>query len=1072
MRAICCLLAVVGSLGAVHAETKPTAEAIELFEKKIRPVFAEHCYSCHGEKKQQAGLRLDRKAAFFKGSDGGPVVVPGDPEKSPLIKNIRHEGEYKMPPKMKLPQAVIDTVTAWVKSGAPYPDDAPGAVVADPTKTHWAFQPVKDPAPPATKTPKSQTIDRFVQAKLETKNIGISPEADKRTLLRRATHDLTGLPPSVEETERFLNDRSPQAYENLLDRLLASPAYGEHQARHWMDIARYADTKGYVFQEDRNYPYAYTYRDWLIRSFNEDVPYDQFILQQLAADKLADADKRSLAAMGFLTVGRRYLNSQPDIIDDRLDVTFRGFQALTVTCARCHDHKYDPIPTKDYYSLYGVFGSSVEPKDLPLLASPAQTAEAKAFDDELKKRETATQTVTDKLRGDYLGKLKTPAALAGYLRAARDVRGLKPADAGTLAAERKLFAVVLTGWQTYLDGRSKAADPLFGPYHAISKITDAEFAAKAPEQLAKLLQETDPKKLSPVVREAFAGKKIASWSEFCAIYGELLAKNSAGPMAKPEIAEILGDKGPLNLDERKFMRILTVAEQNQVRDLRRKADEWKAKSPAAPPRAMVMNDGPVMEPVVFVRGNPGNHGPKIPRQFVGLLQTDRKPFTQGSGRLEMAKAIASPDNPLTARVMVNRIWGHLFGQGLVRTPSDFGVRSEPPTHPELLDWVSKRFVESGWSLKKLHRLVMLSETYRQSSAVPASLAATDPENRLLGRMTRKRLAFEATRDAVLFAAGRLDRTVGGRSVELFEAPHTTRRAVYGFIDRQNLPGTLRSFDFASPDTHSPQRFVTTVPQQALFLMNSPFLTEQAKAMAARLKATEPGERINELYQLTVSRSPTAEELALAREFIMMPAAMETPAAEVWLYGQGYYNAATKKTLFTKLPHYTGTSYQGGAALPDPKLGWCVLNSLGGHAGNDQSHAVIRRWTAPKDGTVSINGELHHPSKEGDGVRGRVISSRTGQAGEWNSLGTKLETPVPALAVKKGDTIDFITDCRTNPNNDSFQWTVRVNLKSAEDSKVYDSAMDFAGPKTPVKSLGAWEQLAQVMLLGNEFAFVD
>ncbi len=1062
--------------GLIHAETKPTPEAIEFFEQKIRPVFAEHCYSCHGEKKQQAGLRLDRKAGLVKGSDGGPVVVPGDPEKSVLIKNIRHDGEAKMPPKMKMPQPAIDAVIAWVKMGAPFPEDAP-AVATDLSKTHWAFQPVKDPVVPTPKMAKPSPVDRFVQVKLEQKGGTLSPAADKRTLIRRATYDLTGLPPTPEEVDRFVNDNSPQAYEQLIDRLLESPHYGEHQARHWMDIARYADTKGYVFQEDRNYPYAYTYRDWLIRSFNEDLPYDQFIIQQLAADRVVKDDKRPLAAMGFLTVGRRYLNSQPDIIDDRLDVTFRGFQALTVTCARCHDHKYDPIPTKDYYSLYGVFGSSVEPKELPLVETPKETPEVKAFEAELQKREAATVAATTKLRTDYMTKLKTPAAIAEYLRAVRDVRGLNQANMGTLAANRKLFAIALTSWQTYLDSRARTSDPAFTLYLAIAKIPDAEFAAKAPEQLAALLRETDAKKLNPLVREAFADKKPATWAEFCTIYGDVLAKNTTPPAGKPspgqaELQAVFGDKGPLSFEDRQFMRLLTVMEQNRIRDLRRKTEEWKAKSPAAPARAMVMNDGPKMEPVVFVRGNPGNHGPRIPRQFLGLLTPDRKPFTDGSGRLEMAKAIADPNNPLTARVMVNRVWSHLFGQGLVRTPSDFGVRSDPPTHPELLDWLAKRFVESGWSIKKLHRMVMLSETYRQSSAVTPEMAKSDPENRMLGRMGRKRMTFEGMRDAVLQAAGKLDGTVGGRSVDLFATPLTPRRAVYGFVDRQNLPGTLRSFDFASPDTHSPQRFVTTVPQQALFLMNSPFIAEQAKALAKRIEATEPGERITEMYHFAVGRAPTPEELLLAKEFVASETPLDPATPDIWLYGQGSYDSAKQRTTFAKLPHFTGNAYQGSLTLPDATLGWCILNGIGGHAGNDQAHAVIRRWVAPRDGVISISGTLNHPATEGDGVRARVVSSRTGLAGEWTAHTKKLETSVAKLEVKQGDTIDFLTDCLTNPNNDSFQWSVSVTLKSGDNSQMFDSMKDFAGPKGQRPSLGAWEQLAQVLLLSNEFAFVE
>jgi hypothetical protein len=318
--------------------------------------------------------------------------------------------------------------------------------------------------------------------------------------------------------------------------------------------------------------------------------------------------------------------------------------------------------------------------------------------------------------------------------------------------------------------------------------------------------------------------------------------------------------------------VLSVKEQEQVRALRRKADEWRAKSPVAPARAMVMNEGSPTQPVVFLRGNPNNRGPQVPRQFPEVIAGPaRKPFSDGSGRLEMARIIADPKNPLTARVMVNRVWGHLFGQSLVRTPSDFGIRSDPPTHPELLDWLASRFIESGWSVKKLHRLIVLSATYRQSSIASQSLVKLDPENRLLGRMTRKRLTFEGLRDDLLQTAGRLDETVGGRSVDLFKEPFSTRRAVYGFIDRQNLPGTFRSFDLALPDTHAPQRFTTTVPQQALFLMNSPFVIEQAKALAARTKQMEPAKRVDELYRLTFARKPTEDESTAALAFIKEPA---------------------------------------------------------------------------------------------------------------------------------------------------------------------------------------------------------
>ncbi len=502
-----------------------TPEGIEFFEKHVRPLFATHCLECHGEKKQ-GGLQLDSRAAMLAGSDSGPSIAPGDPDGSLLVHAVRYQDEPKMPPEGKLPDDAIAKLETWIKMGAPWPPDS-GPVKTkadhfDTAKTHWAFQPIaKPPLPPVARVDWVQSpVDNFILARLEQQGLTPSPPADRRTILRRASFDVTGLPPTAAEVQRLVADADPDALNRELENLLASPHYGERWARHWLDVARYADSKGYVFTEDRNYPNAYKYRDWVVRSLNEDLPYDQFLIQQIAADRLPlGDDKSALAAMGFLTVGRRFLNNQNDIIDDRIDVLARGTMGLTVTCARCHDHKYDPIPSADYYSLYGVLASSVEPKE--------------------------------------------------------------PADLMTLA--------------------------------------DAE---------------------QPVT------------------------------------------------------------------------------------------------PVIFVRGNSGNRGPEVPRQFLKVLAgEDRQPFAQGSGRLELARSIASADNPLTARVIVNRIWMHYFDQPLVETPSDFGLRSDPPTHPELLDYLAASLIENNWSLKSVHRLILTSATYQQASGDRPECRAVDPENRLLWRMT-------------------------------------------------------------------------------------------------------------------------------------------------------------------------------------------------------------------------------------------------------------------------------------------------------------------------------------------------
>jgi hypothetical protein len=716
--------------------TKPSPQAVEFFETKIRPVLVEHCQSCHGPKKQQAGLRLDSRAAVLAGSDGGPVLVPGQPEQSLLIRMVAHQSKVKMPPKGKLPQAAIDDLTAWVKMGAPWPETPATVKNADPKdawKKHWAFQPVRPQTPPRVKNTVlvKTPVDAFLQAALEAKGLSLSPAADRRTLLRRVTFDLHGLPPTIEEIEAFERDTAPDAYEKVVDRLLASPRYGERWGRHWLDVARYADTKGYVFTEERRYAYAYTYRDYVIRAFNEDLPYDQFILQQLAADRLPPGeDKRALAAMGFLTLGRRFLNNMHDIIDDRIDVTTRGLLGLTVSCARCHDHKYDPIPTKDYYSLHGVFLSSQEPKEGPLIGAPKRTPEYVAFEKELQARARAV----------------------------------------------------------------------------------AEYKEK--------------------------------------------------------------NKAELAANNRKF--------RDELRALEKKVDAWQASSPFAPPRAMVLEDkAKPVPPRVLLRGNPSNLGPVVPRQFLGVLAGEqRQPFKNGSGRLELAQAIASKDNPLTARVLVNRLWQHHFGAGLVTTPSDFGLRSDPPSNPELLDYLARRFVDEGWSIKKMHRLMLLSNAYRQQSRVVAQAAQLDPENRLLWRMNPRRLDFEAMRDGLLAVSGKLDLAEGGPAVDIVAAPFSGRRTVYGFIERQNLPGLFRTFDFASPDATTAQRYQTTVPQQALFLMNSPFVLEQARLLANRTDiaaVARAEDRIQKLYRRVFGRAADADEVQLGLAFLQAPPKESAPA---------------------------------------------------------------------------------------------------------------------------------------------------------------------------------------------------
>lgn len=957
---------------ATPASSDPAA--FQFFEEKVRPVLATNCYSCHGADAQMGALRLDSRAALLKGGKSGPAFTADAPDKSPLLTAVRQTGPVKMPLGGKLKPAEIEALAAWVKMGAPWPQAVPTGgpnaateyTISAAQKRFWSFQPVARPVPPAVKNAAwvRTPIDRFVLARLEAHGLTPAPPADKRTLIRRATFDLIGLPPTPTEIDAFLNDKSPAAFAHVVDRLLASPRYGECWGRHWLDVARYADTKGYVFNEDRTYPGAYTYRDWVIHAFNTDLPYDQFVREQIAADRLPgkDADPRTLAALGFLTVGRRFLNQDPDIINDRIDVTMRGLQGLTVACARCHDHKFDPIPTKDYYSLYSVFASSHETS--PVIAPRAVAAPYEAYLSQV---------------GDLDG--KEQALVLAQIDILRERQ--KKNDMTLPQAVRDVLQATGVG------------------------------ARPSPENLAKI-------------------------------------EPSFGPDA-------LGT----------------------LKTLRESAAALRQKAPPKPETAMALEDAPTpVDQHVFKHGNPGNLGDPAPARFLQVLSPPRREtWSKGSGRLELAQAIASKSNPLTARVFVNRVWLYHFGAGLVRTPSDFGKQGERPTNPELLDYLASTFMAQGWSVKKLHRQIMLSAVYQQSADHAGDKAAiADPENRLLWHMNRRRLELEPMRDALLSVAGTLDvKTIGGPSVDIWSRPYPRRRTLYGFIDRQNLPGVFRTFDLASPDTTSPQRFVTTVPQQALFFLNSPFVAEQARALAERpdLGAGDDAHRIRTLYQLLFGRLPGPEEVALGLKYVHAPPSLAgpKPPPPLWRYGYGSYDeAAHQIRAFTPLPAFKNGTWQGMTGPPDPQLHYCLLTADGGHPGADAGHAAVRRWTAPQAGVVKVQGRLKHQADQGDGVRGRIVSSRAGLLGEWVVQHGETATDVTETTVQKGDTLDFVVDCRTNDGFDGFAWSPTITLAAGQAS--WSAQAQFRGPDEPLMRMSNWQRYVQALMMTNEFVFID
>ncbi len=888
-RATLVVVALVSSISAAD----PTPEQLKFFEEKIRPLLVERCYECHTATKHQGDVRLDVRASVFP-----ELVVPGQPDQSRLLQVLKYDpNDTQMPPKGKLPQGQIDLLTEWVQQGAPWPADAAtGAkpVAAFPRRengdidfhataqTHWAYRAIAKPVPPpvATLDRVHTPIDRFILAKLEPQQLALSPEADRATLIRRLYADLLGIRPTYEEIEAYVADPSPTADEDLVDRLLASPRFGEKWGRLWLDIARYADTKGYVFTEERRFPFSYTYRDYVVNAFNSDKPYDRFLIEQLAADKLElPKGDPALAAMGFLTVGPRFLNDTHSIIDDRIDVVTRGVMGMTLGCARCHDHKYDPLPTQDYYSLYGVFASSREPEELPQIGEADTAApEYQQFAAELVKRE---KEVTDYLDGVYAEfSSQSRNRIGDYLLAIAQRAKLVPAGV-EIKIEPPLRDKLIDRWEEYVQQQARPENRVWFALVKLRELPAEGYAAAALERINSWSSE----QCHPALHQALKDQPPQNYIDVVRVYGRVLnavrerweREQAAAPQltALPEadaeqLRQVLyGEGSPGAIPRDQFERFIGRDQRDHAKGLKKKVAELMVTSPGSPPHGMVLvdNDNP-MEPVVFERGNPDRHGPRVPRRMPRIIAGNESPaFKQGSGRLELARSIASPDNPLTARVFVNRVWLQLFGNGLVNTPSDFGVRTDLPTHPELLDWLSTRFIDSGWSTKSLIREVVLSSTYRQSIVDKAKARELDPENRLLWRQNRRRFQFEQMRDSLLAAAGVLDDRMAGRPVEIETQPFSHRRSIYAYIDRNNFSGLLRTFDYPSPDTSNPQRPQTVVPQQALFGLNSPFIEELSKSAAQRVRGANPAEQIESLFRVVLARSPVPEEASWSVNYL-------------------------------------------------------------------------------------------------------------------------------------------------------------------------------------------------------------
>ncbi len=848
----------------------------EFFETRIRPLLAKNCYVCHTETKM-GGLRLDSREAILKGGGRGHAIVSGDPGESLLFKAVSGAlDDLKMPPTGSLNKDQIADISKWIADGAVWPETKAVASASSPSDEYvirpefrefWSFQPVRNPPPPEVRDKHwaRTDIDRFILALLEKEGLRPVAPAEKRVLIRRATLDLTGLPPTPEEVAAFLADDAPEAFANVIDRLLASPHYGERWGRYWLDLARYGEGMAAAYK-DTPFPFAYRYRDWVINAFNHDMPYDQFIKAQLAADLMSDANEESLPALGFHALGKRD--------DDRVDVTGRVFLGLTLGCAQCHDHKYDPIPTKDFYSMQGVFSSS-EKYEYPLVDED-MVAAYKQAQERVKEKKIEIDDFLKKVTDQLIDISMTQTS--AYLFASWRV--MQRGETAPVAVEEVgLDQETLERWVAYLGKQGHDHHFLDEWKQVLSGDADeAEVKKRSAELETSLLAIHKEKREVDDVNYVRLGGADGARDQKTLLNTNL---DFLEPVKwyfwrdvayrKYRRAAIEYPEGIYHRDTEGIKRFLNPA---WLAHLEKLQAEHKAFQEAVPEQYHFIHtyrDAKQPEDVkVHIRGDKKNLGEVAPRRWLRILSPDEpQGFTEGSGRLQLAEAIASADNPLTARVMVNRVWQHHFGRGIVASPSNYGRLGERPTHPELLDHLAASFVESGWSLKKLHREIMLSATYRLGSEITRANYEKDASNRFLWRFEpRERLDAEALRDSMLAVAGNLDQTVGGPSKALDYDNH--RRAIYGSVSRTTPDRMLTLFDFPDPKDTAPERSVTVGPLQRLFFLNNGFVIQQAEVFAKRLQA-EAGKdekaRIRRAYELLYSRPPTKPEVKAARRFL-------------------------------------------------------------------------------------------------------------------------------------------------------------------------------------------------------------
>ena len=873
----------------------------EFFESKIRPVLVNKCYECHSVEaanrgKQKGGLLLDSREGIRKGGDTGPAVVPGNVSESLLLKALRQE-ELEMPPKGKLPDEIIADFSKWIESGAADPREYAGAELKTTTidaSNHWAFKAPQLPELPEVKDSNwaKSEIDRFILHQLEAQELNPVASASPRVLVRRIYFNLLGLPPTPEQVDEFLKASEKDhdaAVASLVASLLESPHYGERWGRHWLDVARYAEDQAHTFGVKKRTS-AHQYRDWVIRMLNEDLPFDEFVKYQLAGDLMEEDDRfRKYSGLGFLGLGAQYYKNsdkaqaEADELDDTIDTLTRGFLGLTVSCARCHDHKFDPIPTKDYYALAGIFNGR-RYAEIPLAEEDA----VKAYNEEQK----VIKNLEDKYRGELRGRGKNEGRgkldqVSRYLQEGwrmnvlksekvrftdeeyAEKRGLHPHFAKRF---RDVMALNRKG------DLSKRLPELEGWHQHEVKFDEKPTieSLQVPQEIVKLADQMQVKVIEAA--EAFSQIEVEKAEELAKARNEEDRLNKVMGKMENDQKRLLkniwydGHAPFYASDKDVYNKFLNEAQKKEADSKKAEFEELRKNGlPKYPVAHAIQGGGKAMQ--VYIRGNPASKGDWVARGSLEILNEQPRPTDpeeakkHSYSRLDLAEAIASPENPLTARVIVNRVWQWHFGRGLVSTSSNFGLLGEPPTHPELLDWLTVKFIENGWSLKWLHREILKSATYQLSSERHAKNDELDGDNLYRWRFDRRRLEVEAWRDALLAISGKLDPEMGGPTFDLKN--NKTRRTVYASISRHQLDGMLRIFDFPDANVSAATRTETTVPQQQLFVLNSDFMIEQARAFAKQVseKDDDVVEQVEHAYQLAFGRSPSEAELKVAESYL-------------------------------------------------------------------------------------------------------------------------------------------------------------------------------------------------------------